>query len=107
VSRRVADTAEAEAMMNRLRTTPPGELAGFDVRLTDLRQGSGPLHTDAVVLSGGDGETTIRVVVRPSGTEPKVKCYIEVRCADVRDLSEARLRAEALATEVKRDAQRW
>ena len=67
----------------------------------------GPLRTDAVVLSCGDSETTIRVVVRPSGTEPKVKCYIEVRCADVRDLSEARLRAEALATEVKRDAQRW
>jgi len=107
VSRRVANTAEAEAMMNRLRTTPPGELAGFEVRLTDLRQGSGPLRTDAVVLSCGDNETTIRVVVRPSGTEPKVKCYIEVRCADVRDLSEARLRAEALATEVKRDAQRW
>jgi len=107
VSRGVANTAEAEAMMNRLRTTPPGELAGFEVRLTDLRQGSGPLRTDAVVLSCGDSETTIRVVVRPSGTEPKVKCYIEVRCADVRDLSEARLRAEALATEVKRDAQRW
>ena len=107
VSRGVANTAEAEAMVNRLRTTPPGELAGFEVRLTDLRQGSGPLRTDAVVLSCGDNETTIRVVVRPSGTEPKVKCYIEVRCADVRDLSEARLRAEALATEVKRDAQRW
>ena len=107
VSRGVANTAEAEAMMNRLRTTPPGELAGFEVRLTDLRQGSGPLRTDAVVLSCGDSETTIRVVVRPSGTEPKVKCYIEVRCADVRDLSEARLRAESLATEVKRDAQRW
>lgn len=107
VSRRVADIAEAEAMMDRMRTSPPAALAGFDVTLTDLRHAAGPLRTDAVVLTGGGGQTTIRVVARPSGTEPKVKCYIEVRCGDVADVGEARLRAEVLAAEVKRDAQRW
>ncbi|MFI5509505.1 phospho-sugar mutase [Mycobacterium sp. NPDC051804] len=107
VSRQVADTREAEAMMKRLRTEPPDTLAGFDVTLRDLEDETGPLRTDAVVLLGGDGQTTIRVVVRPSGTEPKVKCYIEVRCADVRDLSQARVRADKLAAELKRDAQRW
>ena len=107
VSRQVADTGEAEAMMKRLRTEPPDTLAGFDVTLTDLEHETGPLRTDAVVLSAGDEETTIRIVVRPSGTEPKVKCYIEVRGADVRDLSQARVRADKLAAELKRDAQRW
>ena len=106
-SRQVADVGEAEAMMDRLRTSPPEVLAGFDVTLTDLRHATGPLCTDAVILSGGGGHTTIRVVVRPSGTEPKVKSYIEVRCGDVGDVGEARLRAEMLAAEVKRDAQRW
>ncbi len=36
-------------------------------------------RTDAVILDGGDTDTAVRVVVRPSGTEPKVKSYIEVR----------------------------
>ncbi len=34
-------------------------------------------RTDAVVLHGAD----VRVVVRPSGTEPKLKCYLEVVAA--------------------------
>jgi phosphomannomutase len=107
LSRRVGSADEAEAMMERLRATPPKSLTGFDATLTDLRHASGPLRTDAVVMTGGDGETSIRVVVRPSGTEPKVKCYIEVRCGDVHDVDEARVRAQALAAEVKGDAQRW
>ena len=107
VSRQVADTDEAEAVMGRLRTSPPDELAGYDVTVTDLQHAPDPLRTDAVVLSGGDGETTFRVVVRPSGTEPKVKSYIEVRCGDVSDLAEARLRAATLLTGLKELAQRW
>ncbi|MCV7299677.1 phospho-sugar mutase [Mycobacterium barrassiae] len=107
VSRQVADVDEAEALMRRIRTAPPDSLAGFDVTVTDLRDASGPLRTDAVVMSGGDGETTIRVVVRPSGTEPKVKSYIEVRCSDVSDLVETRTRAATLQTTLKEHAQRW
>jgi phosphomannomutase len=107
VSRRVADADEAETVMGRLRMSPPHVLAGFDVTVTDLADAADPLRTDAVVLSGGDGETTFRIVVRPSGTEPKVKSYIEVRCSDVNDLDEARLRAAALLASLKEDAQRW
>ena len=93
--------------MGRLRKAPPGVLAGFDVTVTDLQHATGPLRTDALVLSGGDGETTFRVVVRPSGTEPKVKTYIEVRCGDVGDLGEARLRAATLLARLKEDPKRW
>ncbi|MGZ8748202.1 MAG: phospho-sugar mutase [Mycobacterium sp.] len=107
VSRQVADADEADEVMDRLRATPPYTLAGFDVTVTDLRHVTGPLRTDAVVLSGGDGETTVRVVVRPSGTEPKVKSYIEVRCNDVPDLDETRSRAATLMVGLKEEAQRW
>jgi phosphomannomutase len=107
VSRRVADADEAETVMTRLRTSPPHVLAGFDVTVTDLAHAADPLRTDAVVLSGGDGESTFRIVVRPSGTEPKVKSYIEVRCSDASDLDEARSRAATLLAGLKEDAQRW
>jgi len=100
VSRRVADADEAAAVMSRLRQSPPARLGGFDVTVTDLSADGGRLRTDAVVLTGGDGETTLRVVVRPSGTEPKVKSYIEVRCGDTRDLDDARARAQRLQDEL-------
>jgi phosphomannomutase len=107
VSRQVADAVEAGAMMDRLRSSPPAALAGFDVTVTDLRHTVGPLRSDAVVLSGSDGETSIRVVVRPSGTEPKVKSYFEVRCDDGSDVGETRGRAAALLAALKQASQRW
>jgi phosphomannomutase len=100
VSRRVNDTDEAAAVMARIRQSPPDRLAGFEVTTTDLLQENGQRRTDALILTGGDGETTLRVVVRPSGTEPKMKSYIEVRCGDVSDLNEARARAQRLQDEL-------
>jgi phosphomannomutase len=60
--------------MQRLRANMPTELAGEPVRATDLAELRGSSRTDAVVLTG----SSVRVVVRPSGTEPKLKCYLEV-----------------------------
>ena len=100
VSRPVTDADQAAAVMSRLRQAPPDRLAGFDVTVTDLLLERGAHRTDAVILTGGDGETTFRVVVRPSGTEPKVKSYIEVRCGDVSDLRETRARARRLQDEL-------
>lgn len=94
VSRLVTDVDEATALLSRLRQTPPDRLADYDVTTTDLGKHDGHLRTDAVILEGGDGETTFRIVVRPSGTEPKVKSYIEVQCRDVSDLADARARAQ-------------
>lgn len=107
VSRRVDDAHEAAAVMDRLRRTPPEQLAGFDVTVTDLRDIDGPLRTDALILSGGDGQTWLRLVVRPSGTEPKVKSYIEVRCGEVGDLDETRARARRLQDELAAVAERF
>ncbi|SEC02959.1 phospho-sugar mutase [Rhodococcus koreensis] len=74
VSRRVTDLADITAMMRRLRADLPAELAGEPVEATDLAELRGQSRTDAVVLAG----STVRVVVRPSGTEPKLKGYLEV-----------------------------
>ncbi|WP_445169116.1 phospho-sugar mutase [Mycolicibacterium sp. Dal123E01] len=99
VSRRVADVDEAAAMMTRLRAEPPTELAGFDVHATT--------PADAVFLTGGDQQTSVRVVVRPSGTEPKVKCYTEVRQAIHTDLADARRSAAAVQDSLIAAIQAW
>lgn len=104
VSRRVEDAHEAAAVMTRLRHTPPEELAGYPVTATDLRPEDG---TDALILSGGDDQVSVRLVARPSGTEPKVKSYIEVRCHDTTDLPRARARTQQVCGEVATVAQRF
>lgn len=89
VTQRVNTPEEAAATMTRLRTSPPREVAGFAVTTTDLAP-----RTDALILAGGDDATSARVVVRPSGTEPKLKSYIEIRCTG--ELQSARPRAAEL-----------
>ncbi|WP_036568985.1 phospho-sugar mutase [Nocardioides sp. URHA0032] len=77
LSVRVTDLAEIAAAMERLRAAPPAELGGLAVeRVDDLAVGSADLPpTEGLRYRLADGA---RVVVRPSGTEPKLKCYLEV-----------------------------
>ncbi len=77
VSVRVEDLGLIAAAMARLRESPPTSLAGSDVvERTDLAEGSADLPaTDALLYRTADDS---RVVVRPSGTEPKLKAYLEV-----------------------------
>ncbi|MBE7187254.1 phospho-sugar mutase [Jatrophihabitans endophyticus] len=69
VSIRVDDLSVITDLMRRLRDDPPAQLAGHDVEVEDLLP-----RTDAVRWRWASG----RVVVRPSGTEPKLKAYLEV-----------------------------
>ncbi len=106
VSVRLSDESRIDAVMSTLRSSPPTSIAGIDVtRFEDLADGaSGLPPTDGLrftLASGG------RVIIRPSGTEPKVKCYLQsVVRVDGIDLAEARARAsqeiEAVTTEVSR-----
>ncbi|WP_406023833.1 phospho-sugar mutase [Nocardioides sp. NBC_00850] len=77
LSVRLEDPAQIAAAMQRLRDRPVTALAGATVQqLDDLTTGIGGLPpTDGIryQLAGGS-----RVIVRPSGTEPKIKCYLEV-----------------------------
>jgi phosphomannomutase len=107
VSRPVADADAATELMRRLRASPPSRLAGFASTTADLLQHEGLLRTDALIFAGGDAETSTRVVVRPSGTEPKVKCYIEVQSTVADDPGGVRERAAALCDELASSVQRW
>lgn len=80
---------EIKAMMERFRQEPPGELAGSKVVCTKDYQ--------ALTVTNGEGSATpldmparsnvlqwytadgTKVSVRPSGTEPKIKFYVEVK----------------------------
>jgi phosphomannomutase len=77
LSVRVTDLSEIGVAMARLRATPPVRLGGLPVEsVDDLAQGDGGLPpTDGLRYRLGSGA---RVIVRPSGTEPKLKCYLEV-----------------------------
>ncbi|NYH79318.1 phosphomannomutase [Actinopolyspora biskrensis] len=111
LSVRVRDLSTIDETMRRLREHPPGELAGLSVSTKDLLP-----DADVLVLRGGtgsegsEGPGGLRVVIRPSGTEPKLKCYLQA-VEPVRDpasspeLTAARGRARemmsALTSEVR------
>jgi phosphomannomutase len=73
---RVADLSLIDTVMGRLRDAPPQEVAGLAVtRADDLATGSEALPpTDGLRYFLEDDS---RIIVRPSGTEPKLKVYLE------------------------------
>jgi phosphomannomutase len=77
MSFRVDDLALITDAMARLRQSPPTALGGRDVTgIDDLSLGpDGLAPTEGLRLRLA---RDARVVVRPSGTEPKLKCYLEV-----------------------------
>ncbi len=101
VSARVEDAA---AVMSRLRAAPPEQLAGIDVDVTDLAQRQGQDGTDALIFTGARDGVALRVAVRPSGTEPKVKSYLEIRLTPSADLAAARTRAAHVQQRVQAEA---
>ncbi|MFF7546042.1 phospho-sugar mutase [Streptomyces canus] len=100
---RVEDLSVIARAMEQLREHPPTELAGLAItRAEDLTRGTDRLPPTDGLRYTLDGA---RVVVRPSGTEPKLKCYLEVvvPVATHADLPTAHARATDLLTAIKRD----
>jgi phosphomannomutase len=89
-------TTEPVQVMSRLRIEAPTELAGQPITATsDLTGGTDQLPSADVLRYWLRGA---RVVVRPSGTEPKIKAYLEVvepvvggRLAEARRAARARM----------------
>jgi phosphomannomutase len=103
LSVRVEDLSLIEDAMARLRSEPPTRLGGRTVeRADDLAAGSADLPpTDGLRYTLADGG---RVVVRPSGTEPKLKAYLEVVVPVAGgDVATARRTAAADLSAIKRD----
>jgi phosphomannomutase len=99
VSVRVTNLEQVAHAMGKLRLQPPSDMAGLPVTsIEDLAEGINDLpKTDAVImhLGSADSDVQARVIVRPSGTEPKIKCYLEVVC-QMPSLEHARRQAEQL-----------
>ena len=104
LSVRVEDRSLITAAMDRLRSAPPSALGGRAVvAVDDLAQGvDGLPPTDGLRLQLEGGA---RVVVRPSGTEPKLKAYLEVVVPISASLAAARDAAATRIAAIKADLQ--
>ncbi len=93
------------AVMARLRAAPPASLGGLAVvEVDDLSRGwRGLPPTEGLIWRLGDAG---RVVVRPSGTEPKLKAYLEVVEPVGAALADARARAAARLAALRADVER-
>ena len=122
LSFRVADLSLISAAMTRLRAHPLTSLGGQAVAGVDDLAAPAPAPATAMAMADGVPATGgalppteglryradggIRVVVRPSGTEPKLKCYLEVVVpvsGGRPGLPGARRRAEELLSAVRAD----
>ncbi|MFF4354610.1 phospho-sugar mutase [Streptomyces sp. NPDC001530] len=103
LSVRVEDLSIIANAMRRLREQPPTRLAGLAItKSEDLTKGTDKLPPTDGLRYTLDGA---RVIVRPSGTEPKLKCYLEVVVpVGTRDnLPAAHAKAAELLSAIKRD----
>jgi phosphomannomutase len=95
LSVRVDDLAEIGRAMRHLRDDPPGALLGSEMTLEDLLP-----ENDILRLR----TASARVVIRPSGTEPKLKAYLEVvEPVTDGDVAAARARADAAVGDLRRE----
>ena len=100
---RVTTMSIISQAMDRLRNQPPATLLGDRVDVCDLddpSNGSGLPQQNAIELTG----PRVHVVTRPSGTEPKLKCYLEVRATPAEsaaDLSATKARLDADMTTLR------
>jgi phosphomannomutase len=108
VSVRVSDLTQIGAAVDRLRAAPPSQLGGLPVTgVDDLSLGASGLPPTEGLRYWLDGTALrcgqARVVVRPSGTEPKLKCYLEL-VVDVTDsIDDARVLARGVLHEIGTD----
>jgi len=75
ISIRVSDLSFISTLLNKFVANPPASLTGSGLISSEDLSKSKTMPTPGIRCYYNDG---IRVIVRPSGTEPKLKCYIEV-----------------------------
>lgn len=106
LSVRVEDLSVIASAMAALRAEPPVSLAGLRVTSAeDLNKGTATLPPTDGLRYYLEGDYKARVIVRPSGTEPKLKCYLEVvvPVAEASDLLPARTRGQEVLDAIKKD----
>ncbi|MBC7630806.1 phospho-sugar mutase [Aeromicrobium sp.] len=107
LSVRVEDLSIITRGMEVLRTSPPTVLGGLDVTsvddLADGYHGLPPTDGIRLGLAGTDVIESARIICRPSGTEPKLKCYLEVVVPVGESIEASRNAAEAQIAGIKAD----
>ncbi|MEU2237186.1 phospho-sugar mutase [Streptomyces vietnamensis] len=106
LSVRVEDLSIIANAMAALRERPPVRLAGLTVvSAEDLTKGTESLPPTDGLRYHLEGDYKARVIVRPSGTEPKLKCYLEVvvPVGDGSELATARAKGAEVLDAIKRD----
>ncbi|MDX6232173.1 MAG: phosphomannomutase, partial [Nocardioidaceae bacterium] len=102
LSVRVEDLSIIARAMETLRTSPPSSLGGLAVTsVDDLADGYRDLPPTDGIRLGLEGNT--RIIARPSGTEPKLKCYIEVVVPVDDSIEASRETADAAIAGIKKD----
>ena len=97
VATRVDDLSRIGEIMAALRSSAPASLGGRSVaRVTDYADGVEGFPPSDILRYDLDGGA--RVIVRPSGTEPKVKVYIDTVAESP---AEAQALVDALAADVR------
>ncbi|WP_123507552.1 phospho-sugar mutase [Frondihabitans sp. PhB188] len=103
VSLRVTDLAQIPRITSALRATPPTAIGGHPVdRLDDFADGFESFPPGDILrfwLSGDESHDGSRVIVRPSGTEPKLKVYIDA-WSTTGDAAARRAAADAVVAEL-------
>ncbi|MEG9476280.1 phospho-sugar mutase [Mannheimia indoligenes] len=84
ISIRVCDLAEIGKLMTALRNNPPADIGGFNVA-EFIDHTKTPRQNDILVFILENGS---RLIVRPSGTEPKIKFYLDARGTDAANAEE-------------------
>ena len=73
VSLRVSDLSVIGKITSDLRANPPASIGDEAVLFQDYLARTDAMKTDALIFSSN----SIKIIVRPSGTEPKLKCYLQ------------------------------
>lgn len=108
VSVRVADLAAIPRIITNLRANPPQTIGGRTVtHFIDLESPESGLPPTNGLLFNLAGNS--RVIIRPSGTEPKVKAYLQSvqPVADKADLPHARAAAASQIEDMAADVRTW
>lgn len=107
VSVRISDVARVKAVMTNLRSDSMKTFGSYPIaKFVDLARGEELPPTDGVIieLAPHDDFSWSRVIIRPSGTEPKIKCYLEA-VSNNKDLAQAQNSVNKWLTELAQIAQ--
>jgi phosphomannomutase len=77
ISIRFSDVTEIDNLLSRISNNPPDQLAGLALETIEDLSKAEKMQTTGIRMKY---QNNVRVIIRPSGTEPKLKCYIEVVC---------------------------